>query len=259
MKKKFYPGSFIQILSLFFFALLITTPLLILEIKQVFSWDIISTILFIIVCLTVIGTSYFINIKRQISVSYIYKINESRFIPQMILLLIIFNFGVQRPINYFINEVLGNENFLKNPIDNLSFSLGAIILAPLFEEIIFRGIVLRGLLSTYSPKKAIIYSAVIFGIIHGKPLQIWGAMVIGLFFGWIYYKTKNIGVTILLHLVLNLSVLLQSYYHFNNDSKFLYSIYITPIALTFIHFLFLDLSEKMKDVQATHIEQYKMK
>lgn len=260
MKKKFYPSSIAQSFRLIVFSVLLsiplTFPLLFLESRQTLSPMFVGSCCFIIVYLVIICVSSYVNIKRQISVTYINKISKPSFIPQMILLLIIFSLGVQKPINYFLNEILGNDNSLKNPIDNIVFSLGAVILAPLFEEIVFRGIVLRGFLSTYSPKKAIIYSAVIFGVIHGKPLQIWGAVVIGLFLGWIYYKTKNIGVAILLHFIVNLSSLLVSYYQVHYDSKF-YNIYIIPIAISSLFFLSLNLYKKMKEYKVDHIEQYR--
>ena len=77
--------------------------------------------------------------------------------------------------------------------------IGGIILAPILEEILFRGIILEGLLRTYSQEKAIAFSAIIFGIIHFNPPQIVGATIIGFFLGWLYVKSKSILPSIMVH------------------------------------------------------------
>lgn len=77
------------------------------------------------------------------------------------------------------------------------------IAAPILEELIFRGLILKGLLERYPAKKAIIWSAIIFGVIHLNPWQFVPAFVIGLFIGWIYWKTKSIWPGVFIHFVNN--------------------------------------------------------
>jgi membrane protease YdiL (CAAX protease family) len=77
------------------------------------------------------------------------------------------------------------------------------IAAPILEELIFRGLILKGLLQRYHAKKAIIWSAVIFGVIHLNPWQFVPAFIIGLFIGWIYWKTQSIWPGIVIHFVNN--------------------------------------------------------
>lgn len=259
MKKKFYPSSipqsFLLIVISFLLSTPLTFPLLFLESRRTLSPMFVGSCCFIIICLVIISVSSYVNIKRQIKLTYVFKLDEL-YLPQMILIALIFMLGVEIPANYFIREFLGYKHSFQNPIDNYLFSLGAIISAPILEEVIYRGIILRGFLSTYSRGRAIIYSALIFGITHVKPFQIWGAIVLGLFYGWIYYKTKNIGVAILLHFIVNLSSLLVSYYQVYYDSKF-YNIYIIPIAISSLFFLSLNLYKKMKEYKVDHIEQYR--
>ncbi len=81
------------------------------------------------------------------------------------------------------------------------------ILAPIFEEVIFRGIILNGLLKSYNPLKAIAFSSLLFGLVHLNPIQIVAALTMGIFAGWVYYKTKSIGYTILIHAVNNIAVM----------------------------------------------------
>ena len=84
------------------------------------------------------------------------------------------------------------------------------ILAPLCEEFLCRGMMLRGMLHQMSPRKAIIWSAVLFAIMHMNPWQSIPAFLIGLFLGWLYYRTHSLWTTIFLHCFNNsLSTLLM--------------------------------------------------
>lgn len=89
--------------------------------------------------------------------------------------------------------------------DPATLILLAVILAPLFEEIIFRGIILKGLLNKgLKPLSAITISSALFGIVHGNPWQFVGAMLLGSVLGLVYYKTKSLLLPILLHAFNNL-------------------------------------------------------
>jgi len=79
-----------------------------------------------------------------------------------------------------------------------------VIVAPIFEEIFMRGIILVGLLKRYSPKKSIIISALIFGIWHFNVVQSVNATLIGLILGVIYYKTNSLILCITLHMTNNI-------------------------------------------------------
>ncbi len=77
------------------------------------------------------------------------------------------------------------------------------IAAPILEELIFRGIVLKAFLKKYEPVKAIMWSAIIFGIAHLNPWQFVPAWLIGIFIGWIYWKTQSIWPGIIVHFINN--------------------------------------------------------
>ena len=80
------------------------------------------------------------------------------------------------------------------------------ILAPLAEEIVFRGAILRSLLDMMSKKNhwvAIMISAAIFGAVHGNSAQFVNALLMGLILGWMYYRTRSLVPGILLHWVNN--------------------------------------------------------
>lgn len=94
----------------------------------------------------------------------------------------------------------------------------AVIMAPIFEEIVFRGIIQRGLINKgMQPMTAIWISAVAFGIIHGNPWQFVGAILLGFVMGVVYEKTKSLLLPILLHAFNNLaSTLLIEFYGIEN-------------------------------------------
>jgi len=96
------------------------------------------------------------------------------------------------------------KNFFKNMFRPDFFSvLLMVVAAPLLEEILCRGIVLKGLLENYSPMKAILISAFFFGLIHMNPWQAVPAFLFGLFVGWVFYKTRSIIPGIIMHATVN--------------------------------------------------------
>ena len=107
-------------------------------------------------------------------------------------------------------EVLGVPDLIKedmaslmrNPLGILTVSL----LGPIAEEVCFRRGVMGSLMeSGRSSRKAILISAALFGIIPLKPGQVLGAFALGLFFGWLYWRTHSLVLPIVCH-VLNNSI-----------------------------------------------------
>ncbi|WP_226163213.1 CPBP family intramembrane glutamic endopeptidase, partial [Hymenobacter terricola] len=76
-------------------------------------------------------------------------------------------------------------------------------LAPVFEELLFRGVILQGLLRSQRPWVAIGQSALLFGIMHFNPAQSLNALFIGLLFGWLYYRTRSLWLCIASHCLFN--------------------------------------------------------
>lgn len=116
---------------------------------------------------------------------------------------------------YFVLNFLGGilEKFIPaNDAINSVFTQGfnnwlgivaIVVLAPIFEELLFRGVILRGFLKNYSVWLSIIMSALLFGIFHFNPLQSIIAAFLGLALGWIFVKTGSLWVCILIHALNN--------------------------------------------------------
>jgi membrane protease YdiL (CAAX protease family) len=93
-----------------------------------------------------------------------------------------------------------------------------VIAAPILEEMLCRGIVLRGLLKNYAPAYAILISAIFFAVLHMNPWQAVPAFFGGLFIGWVYYKTKSIIPGIIIHATINgIAALLLFFPKYQND------------------------------------------
>lgn len=82
------------------------------------------------------------------------------------------------------------------------FAVG--LLAPVCEELVFRGAILRALLR-WTPRHwlAIAISALLFALIHANPAQMPHAFLVGLLLGWLYYRTDSIVPGIVYHWVNN--------------------------------------------------------
>ena len=78
------------------------------------------------------------------------------------------------------------------------------LLAPLAEELVFRGAILRSLLQwTKQPWVAIAISAIFFAAAHLNPAQLPHAFLVGLLLGWMYYRTDSIVPCVVYHWVNN--------------------------------------------------------
>lgn len=78
----------------------------------------------------------------------------------------------------------------------------AVFLGPLFEELVCRKWILTRLLP-YGEVPAILFSSVIFGIMHGNLFQILYAVGIGVLFSLIYLRTGRLRYCIILHILAN--------------------------------------------------------
>ena len=80
--------------------------------------------------------------------------------------------------------------------------ISAIILAPIFEEILYRGFILNFLLSKYKPIGALLISSVVFAIFHGSGY--FSAFLGGLYIGALYILFGRLDICIFAHAIGNL-------------------------------------------------------
>ena len=87
----------------------------------------------------------------------------------------------------------------------------AVVAAPVVEEMVFRGLMLRGLRSRMTAVAAVVVQGVLFGLAHVDPLRGAGniglvlvlSAAVGVAFGGAAYLLRRIGPTIIAHAIFN--------------------------------------------------------
>lgn len=88
------------------------------------------------------------------------------------------------------------------------------IIAPIAEEYLFRGLMMRKMLRwNISPWYAIIGSSIMFGLIHLNPAQIPGAIIMGIVMAWMCYRTRSLIPGIIIHITNNTLCLIPEEYY----------------------------------------------
>ena len=111
-------------------------------------------------------------------------------------------------INIFIEMIIGvqQSNAVADMTQDVPMWANLLcvgIAAPIFEEIIYRKLVIDRL-SRYGDRFAVLASGLIFGLIHGNFSQFFYAAIIGIVLGLVYVQTGKLRYTIALHMVLNI-------------------------------------------------------
>ncbi len=97
-----------------------------------------------------------------------------------------------------------------------------VIIAPVVEELIFRGVIMTGFMKNYKIWYAITFSALMFALFHLNPWQFPATFLLGLALGWIRYRTNSIFACIAGHAIHNGLIYISiSYYQKFADIKIL--------------------------------------
>lgn len=145
--------------------------------------------------------------KKLYQEALLRKVDKKKIVPIVML-------GIA--LSFFVLCVLGllpiPESILKDYVESSSkitsgvmiiriFSV--VILAPIAEEIIFRGLVLSRLKKAMRPSVAIIISSLLFGLVHGQALWIGYTFIAGVLFAIVAESLKSVSASILLHMSFN--------------------------------------------------------
>ena len=131
--------------------------------------------------------------------------------------------------HYFIIPDWLHDTFTKMAANKWLFFLDAVVIVPVLEELIFRGVILGGMLKKYPAWQAVFYSSLVFSFIHMNPSQSIHAFFLGLLAGWAYLRFKNILAPVCIHAINNFVVWLtmtlpalsqkRDLYHLFNSEK----------------------------------------
>lgn len=153
--------------------------------------------------LTIVGVLIYRKLRR--GKGKMFRLSMRGFNPMLILwgfvLVLITGIVIEPVLNLFPESFL---DLLNQMGANGGWSvLMLAVLAPVMEEVLFRGILLEAVREKYSSGRAIVVSALMFGVIHIIPQQVVNAFVIGLILGFIYVRTDSLWPVIIIHALNN--------------------------------------------------------
>lgn len=85
------------------------------------------------------------------------------------------------------------------PAERLAFALAAGIVAPLCEEVAFRGHLASTLHLRHRPAFAVAASALLFGALHLDPLRAPSLILLGALYGWLAWRTGSVWPAVVAH------------------------------------------------------------
>lgn len=88
--------------------------------------------------------------------------------------------------------------------DLLSLLLAVGIIVPIFEELMFRGLIFNEMRRAMPHWLAIVLSGVVFGVAHMNPIQIMYTLPMGILLAILYYRTGSLWTPILVHIAWNI-------------------------------------------------------
>lgn len=91
----------------------------------------------------------------------------------------------------------------------IAFFCLAVVVAPIAEELFFRGVLYRFLKEKFGLSLAMLSSATLFAMVHGSLHAFLGLLVLGVLLSHVYEKSRDIRVPILFHAAFNLTSLLM--------------------------------------------------
>nr|WP_321356707.1 type II CAAX endopeptidase family protein [uncultured Draconibacterium sp.] len=120
------------------------------------------------------------------------------------------------------------------------------VVAPIIEELIFRGLIFNGFRKNYNGFVAVFMSALLFSLFHLNPWQMPATFLLGLLLGWLMLRTNNILVAIIGHSINNAMVLLtvtywqqireNSIYLLERNNLLLLSALVMALSIVLIYF-----------------------
>ena len=199
-----------------------------------------------------------IFIYKKLNFSFIVKILIYILSTRMIYYIIYFIFDNAFLFNFFkyFNDILsGKKNITIYDILILEKSLrpcfepfmfiATVIISPIFEEILYRGLMYNKLKEISNAFIGVLISSILFALLHipkyGFGINTFFLFLVGILLTYCYEKTDNIYVPILVHSINNFFIFLFNYVYF----YFLIVIYFIIFIIAFI-ILIIDIIKYVK-------------
>ena len=169
----------------------------------------------------------------------ILKFNTIKAVTIFSIGLIILSDEVDRIIQVFVPtpEYILDLNLLLKPetfLEGLLLFFAVVVLAPLGEEIVFRGYLQQVLEKQWKDTtQAILFTALIFSLIHMNPYWFIQIYFLGIILGFLAWKTKSIIAPLILHSLNNLTALLLSFFDSQHNSVYILNGHVAPWIIIF--------------------------
>jgi membrane protease YdiL (CAAX protease family) len=106
-------------------------------------------------------------------------------------------------------------NQLESPV---WFFLVAAVIAPIVEELFFRGFLFQGFRQTYGWRPALLLSSAIFGAAHLDPVSLVPTFVLGCVLAYLFHRSNSVWPGIIFHATVNSMSLIAVYVISQNPS-----------------------------------------
>ena len=140
---------------------------------------------------------------------------------------------------YFINNVIHiTDNYMMSNIPLFILVLTTGIMGPILEELLFRGIVYNRLQLYLNHKKSVIIASILFSLMHfPNIINMIYTFFLSFIMIYLYDKYKTLKLSILFHIIINITVLFLVYILIQNNILIntlllIISLITTPILLT---------------------------
>ncbi|HEU0293569.1 MAG TPA: type II CAAX endopeptidase family protein [Anaerolineales bacterium] len=115
------------------------------------------------------------------------------------------------------DQILEMFNQLESPV---WFFLVAAVIAPIVEELFFRGFLFQGLRQAYGWLPGLLLSSAIFGVAHLDPVSLVPTFVLGCVLAYLYHRSNSVWPGIVFHATINSLSLIAVYVISQNPSLF---------------------------------------
>ena len=173
--------------------------------------------------------------------------SDGKIIIYSISLMFFFVAGLEALISFIQNHFFP-DFLIETPYDFFSsdsivviiFALISVsIFSPIAEEIFYRWTIIETLRKGMNRNATIIFSALIFAFAHSGAnlsysfyffiIHFVTTFIIGMIFGFVYYETRKVFITIILHALWNFIISISALFDFYNIGEIFYIIYLTLI------------------------------
>ena len=176
-----------------------------IEMEYCFNWiQSNSNITYIFIsCISLFIYTFIIRYFKITLININKDVNWGRLIVKMILIGIVSSVCIN-----VINLLVSNSNPIYE-IKNITFEalagmVGSIIIAPVVEEIVFRGVFFNKISEICPIWLAVLISACVFGSFHGEMINCIFTTIMGGIFALTFYKYKSVLPGIIMHASFNL-------------------------------------------------------